>query len=98
MRASAEQVLPKWDRDLPGYGTILSCRSFANEECGNHAVAEGAGWQALEIDPADFWGIHAVAHVMEMQGRRHNSDVGEKQNGNCEEPSGQTPPCRPCSV
>ena len=70
MRASAEQVLPKWDRDLPGYGTILSCRSFANEECGNHAVAEGAGWQALEIDPADFWGIHAVAHVMEMQGRQ----------------------------
>jgi hypothetical protein len=70
MRASAEQVLPKWDRDLPGYGTILSCRSFANEECGNHAVAERAGWQALEIDPADFWGIHAVAHVMEMQGRQ----------------------------
>ena len=70
MRASAEQVLPKWDRDLPGYGTILSCRSFANEECGNHTVAERTGWQALEIDPADFWGIHAVAHVMEMQGRQ----------------------------
>ena len=70
MRASAEQVLPKWDRDLPGYGTILSCRSFANEECGNHAVAEGAGWQSPGDRPAGFWGIHAVAHVMEMQGRQ----------------------------
>jgi tetratricopeptide (TPR) repeat protein len=70
MRASVEQVFPKWSRDLPGYGTILSCRCFANEECGNYALAEPAGWEAIEIDPADFWGIHAVAHVMEMQGRQ----------------------------
>ena len=70
MRASAEQVFPKWGRDLPGYGTILSCRCFANEECGDYAAAEPSGWAALGIDPADFWGIHALAHVMEMQGRR----------------------------
>ena len=69
MRACAEQVFPKWERDMPGYGTILSCRCFANEECGNYAAAEPSGWVALEIDPADFWGLHAVAHVMEMQGR-----------------------------
>ena len=70
MLASAEQVFPKWGRDMPGYGTILSCRCFANEECGDYAAAEPSGWAALEIDPADFWGIHAVAHVMEMQGRQ----------------------------
>ena len=70
MRASADGVYPKWDRDLPGYGTILSCRCFANEECGDYATAEACGWAALEIDPADYWGIHGVAHVMEMQGRR----------------------------
>lgn len=69
MRASADRVLPKWGRDLPGYGTILSCRSFASEECGDHAAAERAGWAALEIDPGDLWGIHALAHVREMQGR-----------------------------
>jgi hypothetical protein len=69
MRASAEQVLPKWDREMPGYGTILSCRCFADEECGHYAAAEPSGWAALEIDPGDLWGVHAIAHVMEMQGR-----------------------------
>ena len=69
MRASVERVLPKWSRELAGYGTILSCRSFAHEECGDHATAEPAGRAAVEIDPGDVWGTHAVAHVMEMQGR-----------------------------
>ena len=79
MHASVEQAFPKWGRDLPGYGTILSCRCFANEECGNYAVAEPAGWAAVEIDPADFWGVHGVAHVMEMQGRRREGiDLLEK--------------------
>ena len=70
MRASVDQVFPKWDRTIPDFGTILSCRCFAHEECGDYATAEPDGWAAIEIDPADFWGIHAVAHVMEMQGRR----------------------------
>ncbi len=38
--------------------------------CGNYDVAEPSGLAALAIDPADFWGLHAVAHIMEMQGRR----------------------------
>jgi hypothetical protein len=46
---------------------------------GNYAVAEASGWAALEIDPADFWGLHGVAHVMEMQGRqREGIDLIEK--------------------
>lgn len=69
MRASVERVLPKWDRDLPGYGTILSCHCFAHEECGDYATAEPSGRAAIEVDPGDIWGTHAVAHVMEMQGR-----------------------------
>jgi tetratricopeptide (TPR) repeat protein len=69
MCASVERVLPKWSPDLPGYGTILSCRSFAHEECGDYATAEPAGRAAVEIDPGDIWGTHAIAHVMEMQGR-----------------------------
>lgn len=69
MRASVERVLPQWSRGLAGYGTILSCRCFAHEECGDYATAEPSGRAAIEIDPADIWGTHAVAHIMEMQGR-----------------------------
>ncbi len=69
MRTSVERVLPRWNRELAGYGTILSCRSFSHEECGEYALAEASGRAAIEIDPADIWGTHAVAHVMEMQGR-----------------------------
>jgi tetratricopeptide (TPR) repeat protein len=69
MAASVERVHPKWGRELPGYGTLLSCRAFALEECGDYADAEIAGRAAVEIDPADVWGTHAVAHIMEMQGR-----------------------------
>ena len=69
MRASVERVKPKWSRDLPGYGTVLSCHCFSQEECGDYAVAEPSGRAAIEIDPGDVWGTHAVAHIMEMQGR-----------------------------
>jgi tetratricopeptide (TPR) repeat protein len=72
MRASVAAVLPKWHSALPGYGAILACRAFAEEECGDYAAAERAGWAALEIDPGNLWAIHAVAHVMEMQGRRRD--------------------------
>jgi tetratricopeptide (TPR) repeat protein len=56
--------------ELPGWGMILSCRCFAHEEAGNYTLAEGAGRQAIEVDPGDLWGAHAIAHVLEMQGRR----------------------------
>jgi tetratricopeptide (TPR) repeat protein len=69
MLASAERVHPQWGRELPGYGSVLACLCFAHEENGNYAAAEPFGRAAVELDPADLWGTHAVAHVMEMQGR-----------------------------
>ena len=69
MRASVERVKPKWAHDLPGYGTVLSCHCFSLEECGDYAGAEPSGRAAIAIDPGDIWGTHAVAHIMEMQGR-----------------------------
>ena len=69
MRASADRVFAAWDPELAGYGSLLACRSFAYEECGDYTAAEQYGRAAVEIDPADLWGAHAVAHVMEMQGR-----------------------------
>jgi tetratricopeptide (TPR) repeat protein len=69
MRASVERVKPKWSRELTGYGTVLSCHCFSLEECGDYANAEVSGRAAIEIDPGDVWGTHAVAHILEMQGR-----------------------------
>ena len=70
MLAGVERVLPHWPADLPGWGAVLACRAFANEECGSYVVAEAAGREALALDPGNLWAAHAVAHVMEMQGRR----------------------------
>ena len=70
MVASVERVIPAWSEDIPGYSTILACRCFAQEEAGNYLGAEPSGRRAIELDPGDLWAAHAVAHVMEMQGRR----------------------------
>ena len=70
MVASVERVIPAWSEDVPGYSTILACRCFAQEEAGNYLGAEPAGRRAIELDAGDLWAAHAVAHVMEMQGRR----------------------------
>lgn len=70
MVASVERVLPAWSDDTPGYSSMLACHSFAHEEVGNYLAAEPSGRRAIELDPGDLWAAHAVAHVMETQGRR----------------------------
>jgi tetratricopeptide (TPR) repeat protein len=70
MVASVERVITAWSESVPGYGWILACHSFAHEEAGNYLVAEPSGRRAIELDPGDLWAAHAVAHVLEMQGRR----------------------------
>jgi hypothetical protein len=70
MVRTVETVLPRWRDDLPGFGSMLACRAFAHEETGSYTVAEAAGRAAIDLDPGDVWAAHAVAHVLEMQGRR----------------------------
>ncbi|MCK8784189.1 hypothetical protein M0638_07340 [Roseomonas sp. NAR14] len=70
MLAGAGRVAPGWSAAVPGWGGVLACRAFAHEECGDHAAAEAHGRAALALDPGNLWAAHAVAHVMEMQGRR----------------------------
>jgi tetratricopeptide (TPR) repeat protein len=69
MRASVERTVPAWSDALPGYGTLLAMRAFGAEECGDYAAAERDGRRAVELDPADLWATHAVAHALDMQGR-----------------------------
>ena len=70
MLRAVDAVAPAWSAAMPGYGSILACRCFANEECGNYQVAEEAGRAAVTLDPGDLWATHGVAHILEMQGRR----------------------------
>jgi len=69
MRNSVARVLPAWSEAVPGYGYVLGVKAFSLEEAGDYAAAEAAGRRAVELNPRDSWATHAVAHVMEMQGR-----------------------------
>ncbi len=72
MQWSAEisgRVTAHWHKRVPSYGVYLSCRAFDLEETHRFEEAERLGREAVEIDPADVWGTHAVAHVLIMQGR-----------------------------
>ncbi|BBK32135.1 hypothetical protein EDC65_0939 [Stella humosa] len=69
MRDSFARCLHAWDESVPGYGFMLGAYAFAQEEAGDYAAAERDGRRAVEMQPADIWATHAVAHVLEMQGR-----------------------------
>jgi tetratricopeptide (TPR) repeat protein len=69
MRDSIGRVLHAWDAGVPAYGFVLGMRAFALEESGAYDEAERIGREAVERNPADIWATHAVAHVMEMNGR-----------------------------
>lgn len=69
MRNAVASALPAWSEDMPGYGFALGMLAFGFEEMGDYARAEALGREAVERNPDDLWAIHAVAHVMEMQGR-----------------------------
>src|SRR5215211_2523377 len=69
MLAASTRVLKRWPADGPGYGFLLGCHSLALEETGELEAAERTGRLAVELEPDDAWGLHAVSHVHEMQGR-----------------------------
>ena len=69
LRDRVAQVLPAWDAGAPGYSYVLGMHAFGLEETALYSRAEDTGRRALELNPSDAWAVHAVAHVMEMQGR-----------------------------
>jgi hypothetical protein len=69
LRARPARALPEWDEDDPLYAHVLALWAFGLEENHCYDAAEEAGRRALAIDPRVPWAVHAVAHVMEMQGR-----------------------------
>jgi tetratricopeptide (TPR) repeat protein len=69
LRNRVSRVLPAWSHALPGYAFVLGMHAFGYEECNQYPEAERAGRKAVELGGDDCWAVHAVAHVMEMQGR-----------------------------
>lgn len=69
LRDRIARALPSWSTDMPGYSILLGMLSFGQEETGDYLRAEETGRRALDLQPLDCWAHHAVAHVMEMQGR-----------------------------
>lgn len=72
LRDRIARVMPQWDASMPGCHAVLSAYAFGLEETGDYARAEAVGRRAVELEPRDGWGQHAVAHVMEMQSRQHD--------------------------
>ncbi len=69
LRDRVAQVLPHWDEGVPGFGYVLGMHAFGLEQTNLYGRAEEVGRRALSLNQRDPWAIHAVAHVMEMQGR-----------------------------
>jgi tetratricopeptide (TPR) repeat protein len=72
-----------WKSDTPGASWVASMEAFGREECGEYAEAEHLAREAVAYDPNDRWGVHAVAHVLEMQGRTADGIAWLDQNQGC---------------
>jgi hypothetical protein len=69
MLLTTARVVDCWTPDQAGYGFLLGCHAFALEELGELGAAERVGRRAVDLEPDDSWGLHAVSHIQEMEGR-----------------------------
>jgi tetratricopeptide (TPR) repeat protein len=69
LRQRPARALPEWDEADPLFPYLLSLYAFGLEESNLYPQAEDVGRRALALNPKVPWAVHAVAHVMEMQGR-----------------------------
>jgi len=69
LRDRVARVLPRWRAGMLGYASVLAMYAFGLEENGQYRRAEKMARRALAIDPCHPGAIHALTHVMEMQGR-----------------------------
>jgi tetratricopeptide (TPR) repeat protein len=69
LRGVAARVLPAWPPSDPAWGFVQGIWAFGLEENGDYRAAEAAAENSLARNPRDVWGVHALAHVFEMEGR-----------------------------
>jgi tetratricopeptide (TPR) repeat protein len=61
--------LRDFDPGHPHADFVHGMAAFGLEEAGHYSQALDTGLGAVEANPDDVWGIHAVVHTYEMQGR-----------------------------
>lgn len=69
LRERPERALPAWPHDDPLRPYLLGMQAFGLEETHRYDQAEAVGREAVAGPAKVPWATHAVAHVMEMQGR-----------------------------
>ncbi|HEV8692353.1 MAG TPA: tetratricopeptide repeat protein [Ideonella sp.] len=69
LRLRPARALPEWSESDPLFPYVLGLYAFGLEECNLYPQAEEAGRRAVAGNARVPWAVHAVAHVMEMQGR-----------------------------
>jgi hypothetical protein len=79
LRLRPARALPDWDKDDPLAAYVWGLYAFGLEESHLYPRAEEAARMALQLNPRVPWAIHAVAHVMEMQGRFDEGAVWLRQ-------------------
>ncbi len=68
LRDRVGRSLPSFDPGHPRTGFVRGMHAFGLEESGHYERAEAVGVEAVERNPNDVWGIHAVVHSYEMRG------------------------------
>lgn len=69
LRNRVTRVLPYWTPKTKGYAHVLGMHAFGLEECNHYPEAEATVRTSLKVHPENPWAVHALAHVLEMQGR-----------------------------
>lgn len=80
LRDRIARAFPRWSHDMPGYHAMRGMLAFGLEESGDYISAEAHGRAGVELEPRDGWAQHAVAHVMEMQGRERDGIAWMRAN------------------